>query len=367
MQKLVLDDGEMTTSNKKILLGTLFFVLTVGVWAKPYIEPYYNAHFTAYGYQYPDPGQDFVLGIEPYDTPIPKFILNIVKLAFPDRKVVISNDRQPHLILRSEHIKPKLSNSPEYQRWNAPYISFSQEHWTIAKRRYRKNAPPLAEFVSSKPRKKRELYFPFVAWCGLRPERVYSDNKVRTKFLAYIASNCIKKRDKLFLLIKNQNDNAEALGRCSNPNKTTCPGGWGELNQIYAHYDFGFAMENHQVPGYITEKILAVFRGGAIPIYWGDSETVKHYFNPKAYIDVGEFDSLEKAADYIVKLSQDKQAINRMHQEPIFKDNQVPTIFRIDTDPHHPLLQEAAQFIRAEYNKLLEKDRGNKQRKARGS
>jgi hypothetical protein len=157
-----------------------------------------------------------------------------------------------------------------------------------------------------------------------------------------------------------QKDSAEALGQCSNPNKTKQPGGWGDLDQIYAQYDFGFAMENHQVPGYITEKILNVFRGGAIPIYWGDSETVKNYFNPKAYIDVGEFDSLEKAADYIVQLSQDKKAIARMRQEPIFKDNHMPEIFRISIDPQHPLLKRAAEFIRMEYNRALEKDRRNK-------
>lgn len=352
----------MTNHSKKILLFALFFVsiISTGTWLKPYLEPHYNAHFTAYGYQYPDADQDFVLGVEPHDSTVPPFILNLVKLAFPDRKVVISNDKQPHLILRSEHIKPALSNSPEYQRWHAPYISFSQEYWTLAKHRYRKNAPPLAELVSRKPRKKRELYFPFIAWCGLNPERIYTDNKIRTKFLAYIASNCIKQREKLFSLIKKQKDSAEALGRCSNLNKTSCPGGWGELAQVYAHYDFAFAMENHQVPGYITEKILNAFRGGAIPIYWGDSETVKSYFNPKAYIDVGAFNSLAEAADYIIKLSQDKKAIRRMQKEPIFKDNQVPEIFHINTDPHHPLLKQAAQFIRTAYNKALEKDRRNK-------
>lgn len=150
------------TTYKKILLGTLFFVLTasIAIWAKPYIEPYYNAHFTSYGYQHPALGQDFVLGVEPHDNPAPKFVLNIIKLAFPDRNVVVSNDRQPHLILRSEHVKENLSNSPEYQRWNAPYISFSQERWTLAKRRYRKNAPPLAELVSRTPQKTHGAFNP---------------------------------------------------------------------------------------------------------------------------------------------------------------------------------------------------------------
>ena len=40
------------------------------------------------------------------------------------------------------------------------------------------------------------------------------------------------------------------------------------------------------IPGYITDKIFNVLRGGAIPIYWGDTPTVERLVNPSAFINV---------------------------------------------------------------------------------
>lgn len=339
-----------------ILVITLTILAVLGFLGKPYIEPYYNAQFTHYGYQYPAADQDFVIRLEPSDITVPAFILNTLKLAFYDRQVIISADKKPNLIIRSEHIKTSAANTIEYLQWNAPYVSYSMERWSLPTKKYRKNAPPLAEFVSTLPKKNRELYFPFMAWCNLQPKRLYNHNHDRTKFLAYIASNCVQEREKLFAIIKERRTDAEALGMCSNPQKTRYPADWGGLDQAYSHYNFAFAMENHQVPGYITEKIITAFRGGAIPIYWGDSATVKKYFNPKAFVDVSSFKNLEEAAKYIVQLSYDPKAMERMRQEPIFIDNKIPDLFSINVDPQHPLLKKAAAFIRAEYFKALSQD-----------
>lgn len=341
---------------RKKIVFALTLIMLVGVifGSKVYFEPYYNAHFTHYGYRYPESHQRFVVGVEPHDMAIPKFLGNLLKLAFHDREIVFTNNQPPHLIVRSEHISTQAVYSQEYQKWNAPYITLSGERWTIKPKKYRRNAPPLAEIVSTTPKKKRELYFPFMIWCGLFPEKIYSEK--REKFLVYIASNCVKQRDKLFALIKDKNQNAQALGLCSNPTRTRYPADWSSLDQVYAQYNFGFAMENHQTPGYITEKIINVFRGGSIPIYWGDSETVKKYFNPKAFIDIGAFESLEKAAEYIVALSQDTERMEQIRQEPIFQNGKIPDVFYINRDPNHILLQEAAHFIRDEYFKSLEMD-----------
>lgn len=315
--------------------------------AKIYIEPYYNATFTEYNYQYPRINEQFVVNIEPYDARIPEFVVNILKLAFYDRELIINNNIPPHLIVRCENIK----DYKKIEKYNAPYITLSGERWTLKRHKYRKNGPPLAEIVSATPKKSRELYFPFMAWSGVAPERQYYDINHRKKFLVYIASNCVKKREKLFNLIKQLNPNAIALGICSNPSKIGVPGGYGNLDKIYAEYNFGFALENTQVPGYITEKIINVFRGGAIPIYWGDTNTVNKYFNEKAFINIERFKTLQQAAEYIVNLSP--KQIKLMQAEPIFKNNKIPEIFDIVNNPKHPLLQQAATFIRNEYLKMV--------------
>ena len=333
---------------KKYFSIIIIFIIAIIIFkiSRIYIEPYYNAKFTNYNYKYPKINEKFVVSTEPNTSQIPEFIINILKLAFYDRELIIDHNQPPHIIVRFENIK----NYKKPDTYNAPYITVSAERWTLKRHKYRKNGPPLAEIVSTTPRKLRELYFPFMAWSRIVPQRVYYNNSNRQQFLVYIASNCVKKREKLFSLIKKLKPDAVALGVCSNPNKIGVPGGYGNLDHIYAQYNFGFAMENAQVPGYITEKIINVFRGGAIPIYWGDPN-INQYFNPKAFINVDQFKNLQQAAEYIVNLSPAQ--IKSMQAEPMFTDNKIPDIFGIVHDPKHPLLQQAATFIRNEYFKQL--------------
>lgn len=327
-----------------IIILVVVIIFKIG---KIYVEPYYNARFTNYNYKYPSINEKFVINTEPHEGQIPEFIINILKLAFYERELIINNNQPPNLIVRFENIKDYKKS----EKYNAPYITVSAERWTLKRHKYRRNGPPLAEIVSATPRKSRELYFPFIAWSGVVPQRKDYDFSNRQKFLVYIASNCVKKRERLFALIKQLHPAAAALGVCSNPNKTVAPGGYADLDKIYAQYNFGFALENTQVPGYITEKIINVFRGGAIPIYWGDTETVNKYFNPKSFINIDEFKTLQQAAEYIVNLSP--QQIKIMQAEPIFRDNKIPEIFNIVHNPKHPLLQQAAMFIRREYFKKI--------------
>lgn len=343
-------------SNMKNLLNkVLFITLIIGVnivyFTKIYWIPYYNYYFTKYDYSYPAKGEDFIVGVEPQGCPLSPFVTNILKLSFPNHNIVFNDNIKPHLIVRSEHINTSQVLSEQYQKWNVPYITISGERWSIKKKRYRRNGPPIAELVSATPKYERQLYFPFIMWSGLAPERIFT-NSNRPKFLAYIASNCVKERDKMFALIKNKNNDAEALGMCSNPQHKRLAGSWGSLDEVFAQYNFGLAMENRQRPGYITEKILNVFRGGAIPIYWGDSETVAKYFNPNAFIDIGKFANFEQAVDYIIEVSKDPAKMAKMQSEPIFKNNIVPDFFKINEIQTKQII-DAANFIRKEYFKFV--------------
>jgi hypothetical protein len=68
---------------------------------------------------------------------------------------------------------------------------------------------------------------------------------------------------------------------------------------------------------------------------------------------VGKFKNLQQAATYIVNLSAEQ--IQIMQQQPIFKDNKIPEIFKINDNPNHQFLKQAAEFIRTEYFKVLMK------------
>lgn len=323
------------------LLLTTLLIIVILFLSQVYWKPYFNHYLGIYKYSYPALNEDFVVNTEPQELHVPIFLHKILTLAFKDRNVVVNNNRSPHLIIRSAELRSSNQSTK-----NAPYITISGERYSINIRRLRRNGLPIAEIVSSKPKNRKQLYFPFIIWSGVKPERIFTNS--RNKFLAYVNSNCTKTREKLFKLIKERNADAEALGKCSNTKKNL-PGRWQELEKVYADYNFVFAMENHQISGYITEKIINAFRSGAIPIYWGDSETVSKYFNQKAFVDVGRFSSLEDAANYIVKLNNNPYKIAQMRKEPIFNNNIKPEIFRLDENNPQSMLVDAANFIRAEY------------------
>lgn len=70
------------------------------------------------------------------------------------------------------------------------------------------------------------------------------------------------------------------------------------------NYKFHLAFENMKVDGYVTEKIMEPLVARTIPIYWG-GRSVKKEFGEGAYIDISDFDSVERAIDFIKKVDND--------------------------------------------------------------
>lgn len=86
---------------------------------------------------------------------------------------------------------------------------------------------------------------------------------------------------------------------------------------------FGLAVENTMAPGYITEKITDVFAAGAIPIYWGAPDVALD-FNPKAFVNIADFQTLETAVQEIRVIDQDETRYQAMLAEPVFSDGVEP-------------------------------------------
>lgn len=80
-------------------------------------------------------------------------------------------------------------------------------------------------------------------------------------------------------------------------------------------HKFSICFDNCKYRGYTTEKIVEAFAAQTIPIYWGDPEVSK-VFNPKAFINVMDFPSLQDAADYIQKVDIDDELYLSMLKEP---------------------------------------------------
>jgi hypothetical protein len=72
-------------------------------------------------------------------------------------------------------------------------------------------------------------------------------------------------------------------------------------------------------PGYVTEKILEAWIAKAIPLYWG-MDTAK-ILNPKAYINLNDFESLEDYIDFISELYKNEDKMIEMINQPLLNQN----------------------------------------------
>ena len=87
-------------------------------------------------------------------------------------------------------------------------------------------------------------------------------------------------------------------------------------------YKFSLAFENTSARGYCTEKLLQAFAAGTVPIYYGD-ETAIQDFNPKAFINIHDFENMDDAIAYIQKIDADDEMYLKMLNEPPFSNEKV--------------------------------------------
>jgi hypothetical protein len=202
------------------------------------------------------------------------------------------------------------------------------------------------------------------------------DNKTeRQYFLAYCNTNVIHMRESLFAHIAGikGHEVCHSLGPCNGGLEKTSRkigGTWksDELINAYTQYKFVIAMENKQVEGYVTEKILNVFYSGAIPIYWGAPD-INNYFNPNAFINVSDFRSIEDCAEYIINMSTEKR--EKMTQEPIYANTDIAFLM-YDKDTQNSLRDRYTKKIKdflqdtiEKKSKDLHKEKSNLKKKKR--
>jgi GR25 family glycosyltransferase involved in LPS biosynthesis len=202
----------------------------------------------------------------------------------------------------------------------------------------------------------RRLYFPMFLNVGpyILDEspfkRLYINNE-RLYIASYIASHSPEHRDKMFKVLKNLDieDKVHGLGKANHTKDIQLPNTWYELHDIYKNYLFGFAMESKNEIGYITEKIMNVYRGGAIPIYWGTSK-VKEIFNPESFIYVNDYESFEKCAEDIMKIVNDKERLKKMQNTSIFNENAEPDYSKYYDTPSPEWVIDIAEKIKKNMN-----------------
>lgn len=157
------------------------------------------------------------------------------------------------------------------------------------------------------------------AYAALQAPRPPVDEVLKTKtdFCAYVMSSTrdsASERTRIFDLL-NGYKTVHSGGKWNNnvggpvPNKL----------KFQSSHKFVIAFENCSTPGYLTEKFSEAAQANAIPIYWGNP-TIGNLFNPKAFVNCHDFDSLEEAVERVKQIDQDDSLYRHMLVEPWFPD-----------------------------------------------
>jgi hypothetical protein len=150
----------------------------------------------------------------------------------------------------------------------------------------------------------------------------------KTDFCAYVMSSTrdsASERTRIFDLL-NEYKTVHSGGSWNNNVGGRVP----DKIAFQSSHKFVIAFENSSTLGYLTEKFAEAAQSNAVPIYWGDP-TIAQYFNPKAFINCHDFDTLEEVVDYVKHVDQNDRLYLQMIAEPWFKDGLEPECLRDET------------------------------------
>lgn len=154
--------------------------------------------------------------------------------------------------------------------------------------------------------------------------------KLKTKFAAFVYSNCDEKfpgveaRRKFFELLQERSGGrVDSWGKClRNMTRDDDKGSWIDNAKTLGEYKFVVAFENDYPDGYISEKLVMPMVAGSIPIYLGSPLVGKH-FDTKSFVNVRNYDSWDKCIDRILALDKDDAEYYHMLDHPWLPQNRL--------------------------------------------
>ena len=253
-----------------------------------------------------------------------KLIEYLIKKAFTNCSIEYKMSLDCDIIVMSHFFNKEAL----WNKQKKKYIYWSGESYDVMQRSHAESAIHMVTSFESSAPEDENLYIPYVLYSPcLYKERKYKNDISNRKYLvAYCSSNNTNKRESLYNCfvetLGKDSDMCHALGRCYGNYKNTqkkVEGNWEDetLIDAYKDYKFVFALENINVDGYVTEKILNAFYSGAIPIYWGSSN-INDLFNKNAFINVADYETLEECVNHVIKMSSEE--LQTMQNEAIYNE-----------------------------------------------
>jgi len=161
----------------------------------------------------------------------------------------------------------------------------------------------------------------------------------KQKFCSFLYADLTSERDKWYRAL-NSVSHVESSGKAHNNTGGSLMGRGDQVFKIAYLSDFLFtlAIENCEVNGYLTEKMIHPMASNSIPIYWGDPGF--HFdFNPAAVIDARSL-GVEGTLDEVRHLCSSKNAWIEKMSQPWF----------LNSD-HERMPMNLMSFINSELNK----------------
>ena len=326
----------------------------------------------------------------------------LLQRAFPDRQILYLGANK-----RFRDFDLILEGCPIFQREGElactysgkPWIQFSAEprkHYRHTKWCPHVSKPLLRLDTSLETRGFAEnafdtngtttLWTPYACQFAMNFRGVLQDRNVhlstflrRPYMLAWLSSNCLEHRVAMWRAMAKVARHAgihgvHSLGKCANNRQVDLRRGDFYYNsEIYKKYKFVLVMENSEEIGYVTEKIVQVLAAGAIPIYFGHSDSVSVLFNSSSFIDIQQVWSQtlfrvgkprtnsdwEMIARYVLNISSNARAMQSLLLRNVFslhtlQQNTELTVFppecvgssEVEETYRSPVLQLAIQNLR---------------------
>jgi hypothetical protein len=176
-----------------------------------------------------------------------------------------------------------------------------------------------------------ENFWPYGAWCnpGIgSPEDITRERNVRvklpkTRFCSVVRFSSDNTVRNTLIEMLGKYKTIDSAGKWNNnmPNGWTVPGihNSNSIRKFFSSGKFVLTCENSQMDEYITEKLMNGFRSGSIPIYWG-SPIINTIFNPKAFINVSDYASLDEVVERIKYLDTHDDEYQKVLNTSIWND-----------------------------------------------
>ncbi len=198
--------------------------------------------------------------------------------------------------------------------------------------------PVVTPSVVTPSEKYRQFYY--VTYAGVRImdnlENLLGERRrgESSRFLLYLQNHCVPEREEAFRLLSAV-DRVSAGGRChgdlTDYDELAKDGkAWAAAYRMYDEFKFGLVMENANVTGYVTEKILNAFLGGAVPIYSGTTDVFK-IFNEDAFLFYDPHDP-QATVSKVRYLLNNSTAYEEIAEQPIMSTEQFNEYFSLRGD-----------------------------------